>query len=298
MKNKLFYAFLLLVFLVPFFTPVAAADEQAIDKELEAILSPLQAPPRDRQQLIKLLQTTVSKLESFLQKHPSYSRNIHAYVTLSELYGYVGREQEAFTTIRKTVKLYPTNAQAHIIYFRMLVDKAKEAEARKVGQKLMTLDKSPRMKQFVEAQLSTLKISVGKEAPNFVAKDLKGKKISVEGYRGKVTLIDFWATWCPPCRAEMPNVISVYRKYKKRGFDILGISLDRNENALKSYTKRFKIPWRQYFDGRGWKNKFAAAYGVQSIPKTILLDRKGVIRYVDVRGDALKIAVAKLIKEK
>ena len=113
-----------------------------------------------------------------------------------------------------------------------------------------------------------------------------------------VVLVDFWATWCGPCVAELPNVLEAYRKYHDRGFQIIGISLDKDLNALTAFIKGHDMSWPQYFDGKGWENKLAARYGIRSIPTTFLLDGKGRIVARDLRGNALPAELAKLLGKK
>jgi thiol-disulfide isomerase/thioredoxin len=110
--------------------------------------------------------------------------------------------------------------------------------------------------------------------------------------------VDFWATWCGPCVAELPNVLETYQKYHDKGFDVVGISLDQDENKLKSFILQRKISWHQYFDGKGWENKLAVKYGISSIPATYLLDKDGKIVAKDVRGEELGKAVAKALDGK
>ena len=110
-------------------------------------------------------------------------------------------------------------------------------------------------------------------------------------------MIDFWATWCGPCRAEMPNVVATYQKYHAQGFEIIGVSLDENRMALGNYTSAQGLVWPQYFDGRGWENKLAKKYGVESIPMDYLLDRHGVIIGSGLRGENLRMAVAGAVKD-
>jgi thiol-disulfide isomerase/thioredoxin len=115
-------------------------------------------------------------------------------------------------------------------------------------------------------------------------------------YRGKVLLLDFWATWCGPCVAELPSVLSNYKKYKARGFDVLGISLDNDKKALNDFVKAHKLPWPQLFDGKAWKGENATRYGVQAIPFTLLIGRDGKIVAVNPRGAALEREIQKALK--
>ncbi len=139
---------------------------------------------------------------------------------------------------------------------------------------------------------------VGATFPDFSEKDVDGKPLLLADHKGKVVLIDFWATWCPPCRAEIPNVVATYKKYHDQGFDIIGVSLDQEREKLLSYTKQNEMTWPQFFDGQGWSNKLAVKYGIQSIPATYLLDGKGIIIATDLRGDALDQAVARALPKK
>ncbi len=137
----------------------------------------------------------------------------------------------------------------------------------------------------------------GTKFPDFAEKDLQGNPLSVAKYKGKLVLVDFWATWCGPCVGELPNVIKAYNKYHADGFEIIGISLDMDEQKLKSFLKTKEIPWAQYFDGKGWQNKLAAKYGIQSVPATFLLDGEGKIIGQDLRGEALEEALAKAMTD-
>ena len=117
----------------------------------------------------------------------------------------------------------------------------------------------------------------GTKFPDFEVKDLADKPLSIANYKGKVVLLDFWATWCPPCRAELPNVIKTYEAHHKDGFEIIGISLDQDREKLTAFIKEKNMTWPQYFDGKGSQNKLAVKYGVLGIPATYLLDGQGNI---------------------
>ena len=138
-------------------------------------------------------------------------------------------------------------------------------------------------------------LEVGQKFPGFSLVDAAGNALSVSGYRGRITMIDFWATWCPPCRGEMPNVIATYRQYHAQGFDIIGVSLDEDRDALVNFTQAQGMAWQQYFDGLGWNNQLAKKYGVRSIPMDYLLDRHGIIIGKELRGGELGEAVAKAL---
>lgn len=141
-------------------------------------------------------------------------------------------------------------------------------------------------------------LAQGTKFPPFEVKSLEGKPLKLEDYKNKVVLIDFWATWCGPCIAELPNVKDAYEKHHGKGFEIIGISLDQSEEKLKEFIKSKEMPWPQYFDGKGWQNALAVKYGVNSIPATYLLDREGKIIGQGLRGEQLEKAVASALAAK
>jgi peroxiredoxin len=155
------------------------------------------------------------------------------------------------------------------------------------------------IKQQAETKKIQSSLVPGVRFPDFDEKDVAGKPLSIANYKGKVVLLDFWATWCGPCVAELPNVLKTYEKHHAAGFEIIGISLDRenDKDKLISFTKEKNMPWQQYFDGLYWQNKLAAKYGITSIPATYLLDGEGKIIAKNLRGDALEAAVAKALEK-
>jgi thiol-disulfide isomerase/thioredoxin len=124
-----------------------------------------------------------------------------------------------------------------------------------------------------------------------------GQSIDISKMRGKVVLVDFWATWCPPCRAEVPDVVATYKKYHDQGFEVVGISLDQDKDALLSFTKENGMVWPQYFDGSGFDNKIASNFGIQEIPTMWLVGKDGVIITTNGRDD-LAGQVAKALAAK
>ena len=142
-------------------------------------------------------------------------------------------------------------------------------------------------------------LAAGAVFPDFAETDLNGKPLSVTAFKGKVVLVDFWATWCPPCRAELPNVIATYKKHHSEGFEIIGVSLDSEREKLDAFLKQQDgMTWPQYFDGLGWSNKLAGKYGVQSIPFAVLVGPDGKIIGKELRGEELETAVSAAVAKK
>jgi peroxiredoxin len=139
---------------------------------------------------------------------------------------------------------------------------------------------------------------VGAMFPDFNEKDIDGKPLSVANYKGKVVLIDFWATWCLPCQFELPNILDTYNKYHDRGFEVIGISLDEDRILLEKFLKNRGMTWPEYNDGKFWDTKLVFKYGISQLPTTFLLDGNGTIIGKDLRGDALEAAVAKILAKK
>jgi len=136
---------------------------------------------------------------------------------------------------------------------------------------------------------------IGATAPDFSLPDPTGKTVSLKDYRGKYVLIDFWAGWCSPCRAENPNLVAAYNQYKGRNFEVLGVSLDREKGYWVQAIEQDGLPWTQVSDLKWWRSDVAQLYGIESIPANFLLDPQGKIIARNLRGPALLAELESLL---
>jgi thiol-disulfide isomerase/thioredoxin len=132
-------------------------------------------------------------------------------------------------------------------------------------------------------------------APDFSQADPQGKMVQLSALRGQYVLLDFWASWCPPCRAENPVLVQTYQQYKKKNFTILSVSLDHNRAAWLKAVKADGLTWPQVSDLQGWDNAAAARYHIQAVPQNYLLDPSGHIVGQNLRGAALAQRLAQLL---
>jgi thiol-disulfide isomerase/thioredoxin len=177
---------------------------------------------------------------------------------------------------------------AQIFSIEMLQVSLPLAEEQKLIEKVKTLPANQWHTMYVNKAQSRLQTAVGAVAPDINLNTPDGKPLSLSSLKGKYVLIDFWASWCKPCRAENPNVVRMYAEYKAKGFEIFGVSLDQQSDAWKGAIVADGLTWLHVSDLKGWQSSAAKLYSVNSIPQTILLDKEGKIIAKGLRGAELE----------
>jgi len=283
-------------------TPSARAYA-ALQKEV----TDLQKAATSQQQMLAALDRSAAKLREFMAAYPGSEEAKDAKMQFAMVSAATGKFDQAAKYLEEFIREGDEDDErvgyAHFYLaesyknmdkypeaqkeYRIFVDKYAHLSAQYLGAAQAAMDDLPALKQ----------LSIGGDPIPFSVKDTGGKTLSLEKYKGKVVLLDFWATWCMPCKVEMPNVIRIHKKFNKKGFEIIGISLDSDARALENFIKENEIAWPQYFDGKGWQNDVAGKYRVRSIPATYLIDKKGKIRYRSLRGTELEKAIEVLLSE-
>ncbi len=214
---------------------------------------------------------------------------------LVEQFGELGLKQNVVVEgfIRENDK---SIASAYILSSRARTYK----DTAKLENAINILDKSLDKNDFVIGLNKTLdiakKTAIGQPAMDFTQNDVNGKPVSLSDYRGQVVLVDFWAAWCGPCRGENPNVVEAYNKYNKKGFTVLGVSLDKDKARWLEAIEKDGLTWTQVSDLKYWDNEVAAMYGIRSIPANILVGKDGKILAKNLRGKALHEELAKIMR--
>jgi len=153
------------------------------------------------------------------------------------------------------------------------------------------------IRAFHEDVLSKKKLANGTIAPEISMNTIEGKPLSLSSQKGKIILVDFWASWCAPCRAENPNVVKAYNKYKSKGFDVFSVSLDSDPNRWKAAVQKDNLSWTNHVcDFKGWQSSVVALYNFKGIPYNVLIDKEGKIIAKNLRGEELEKKLAEILK--
>mgnify|MGYP001076083330 CR=1 FL=1 len=212
---------------------------------------------------------SIEYLHTFISEHPNSD------FSLLILESYINRPKQNFDKLKES--------------FGLLTGVVNKNTSNKlIGQKIET---------FINLKEAQANLDIGKVAPNFTAPKADGELLSLNDIKGKATIIDFWASWCKPCRVENPNVVRVYEKYHEKGLEIISVSLDRNgqkERWLKAIEDD-NMNWHHVSSLKFWNEPVAKMYNVSAIPATFILDENGVIVAKKLRGQALEDQIASML---
>ena len=261
-------------------------------------------------------EAAIAAFEKALERHPDDPRFFEIYPQLIKHYTEVRNEQSANALIERLKSHMTTDLDSYRVLFDVLVrteryedllEIFKEAEQQHpdaepiLGRLAYIYERlgNTELAEVYHRKIDPKYELWGKPVTDFSATDLDGNPISLQGYRGKVVLLDFWGVWCGFCIDEMPNLKKVYATYKDQGFDIIGVSLDDEEAALRDYLKENDIQWRQICSGAVWKDDpLAQQYEITGVPEPWLIARDGTLISHKARGEDLERLVIEALKDK
>lgn len=253
---------------------------KTFDTEKQELVTRINADRTDSsaiERITKLNEDFYNRCRMFVNEHKSSPAVLAAVSRLN-----IQNELPLFQQVRDALKNTIPKSEYYIGFRDQVGRMEQQAAAMKAQEEQM-------------ARLDNL-IPVGSEAPDFTQPTPDGKTMSLSSLRGNVVLIDFWASWCKPCRMENPNVKRVYEQYRGKGFEILGVSLDRDKAQWTQAIAQDGLPWKHVSDLAFWNNAAAQQYGVSSIPYTVLVDKEGKVLGKNLRGPALEEKLAEVFK--
>ena len=254
----------------------------------------------------KFEQKKIEALQSYLDANPDSGDRDIALKILVSSYSELGDYEPVPDLLLQRYELMPEtetpNLQVLIAEIaRPLVEASISSDQRDKAKAFITRVKSDFADTAAEPQITNILDQLGSDLylpgvgdeMEFAFTGLNGEEIDLAMMKDKVILVDFWATWCAPCIAALPHLLSTYERFHEEGFEVIGISLDESREELETFLKENEMPWPQYFDAQGGDNELAQRYGIRRIPATFLVGRGGRIVAADLHGEELASAIEK-----
>ena len=268
-------------------------------KLLEIKTTNFPTPPAERQSLFDKNEKIVGEIEAAADAPREIKENAERTILFQHLdhLDLVDSPQQASALEKRMVAFlhdYPDDPRGSSMQVRR-ADLLARSDPAKVRPLLDELSASDNPKVAAAARGRIAQIALGKAPLDWKFTALDGREIDFDQMRGRVILIDYWASWCPDCLRALPQVLAVYRKYHDQGFEVVGISLDNDQDALVAFLKKHDMPWPEYFDGKGWQSDLVTRYGVGGIPEMWIVDRDGRVSAAGVQPEEIDGMVAGLL---
>jgi peroxiredoxin len=249
-----------------------SASEEELKRFVAATLADLSIPEDDRVSVL-LVSGNLAVMKKLGMKE--YTERLGSFAA--------EREESTTASAREVIRQFPKNSKGYWLLL-VIAERAKGKQQKELAREILALDGASKAVKSLALHVlnGTRPYRIGRPLDiQFTALD--GREVDLRKLKGKVVLIEFWATDCGPCVAETPNLKAAYEKFHSDGFEIIGISLDYKESALRRFTREKELPWPQYFDGKGWEHQFGLQYGIFVIPTMWLVDRRGNLRFTGTR---------------